>query len=181
MDARLDLPVNVRASHYFVTFPSPTPAPPQALSFTHVLGWTQGAEVRNVALSLGERVASVASQVRGYLVILAHLIPLRRASDPSPGPRPDEVHRDRGPPSPFGRGQRPNSVPFSSGKGQKTEVGPLCPARDVGHAHPQAGGSCRSHNFATSPSPGVGDLPFPLLCCLPFHGAQRLDVSNKLQ
>ena len=57
------------------------------LVFTHILGWTQGAEVRNLALSLGERVASVASQVRGYLVMSAHPIPPRRAGDPSPGPR----------------------------------------------------------------------------------------------
>jgi hypothetical protein len=27
------------------------------LVLTHILGWTQGAEVRNLALSLGERVA----------------------------------------------------------------------------------------------------------------------------
>jgi hypothetical protein len=39
------------------------------------------------ALSLGERVASVASQVRGYWHSLAHLMPPRVASDPSPGPR----------------------------------------------------------------------------------------------
>src|SRR5208337_4600333 len=42
---------------------------------------------------------------------------------------------------PWGEG-RPISHPFSSGKGQKTEVGPLCPARDVGHARaPQESGS----------------------------------------
>jgi hypothetical protein len=108
--------------------------------FTHIVGCTHGAEVRNLALSQGERVASVASQVRGYVVVSAHLITPRRAGDPSPVLRPDEVNRDRGPPSPLGRGQRPNSVPFSSGKGQKTEVGPLCPARDVGHAQPGGGG-----------------------------------------
>jgi hypothetical protein len=108
--------------------------PPLRLIFTHIFGWIRGAEVRNSALSLGERVANVASQVRGYLVMSARLIPPRRASDPSPGPRPDEVHRDRGPPSPLGRGQRPSSVPFSSGNGQKTEVGPPCPSRDVGQA-----------------------------------------------
>jgi hypothetical protein len=28
-----------------------------------------------------------------------------RTTDPSPGPLPDEVHRDSGPPSPRGRGQ----------------------------------------------------------------------------
>jgi hypothetical protein len=92
-----------------------------------------------LALSLGERVASVASRVRGYVVMLAHLIRPRRASDPSPGPRrlvkaPVAAH-----PLPLGRGQRPNSVPFSSGKRQKTEVGPLCPARGVGHAQMRKG------------------------------------------
>ena len=59
----------------------------RAVVFTHIFVWTQQAEVRNVALSLGERVASVASQVRGYLVMSAHPVPPRRASDPSPGPR----------------------------------------------------------------------------------------------
>jgi hypothetical protein len=39
--------------------------------FALILGRTQGAEVRKLALSLGERVASGASQVRGYLVMLA--------------------------------------------------------------------------------------------------------------
>jgi len=42
-------------------------------------------EVGNSALSLGERVASGASQVRGYFVMFAHLIPRERATDPSPG------------------------------------------------------------------------------------------------
>ena len=82
-------------------------SPLPLLVFTHILGWTQGVEVRNLALSLGERVASVASQVRGYLVMSAHLIPPRRASDPSPGPRrlvkaPVAVH-----PLPLGEGKDP--------------------------------------------------------------------------
>ena len=59
----------------------------RALTFTHIFGRTQEAEIRKLALSLGERVASVASRVRGYLVMSAHLIPPRRANDPSPGPR----------------------------------------------------------------------------------------------
>jgi len=55
-------------------------------------------------LSLGERVASVASRVRGCLV---ELPPRRRVSDPSPGPRrlvrtPDAVH-----PLPKGEGEDP--------------------------------------------------------------------------
>jgi len=43
----------------------------RALMFTHIFGPTQEAEIRKLALSLGERVASGASQVRGYLVMLA--------------------------------------------------------------------------------------------------------------
>ena len=43
----------------------------RALTFTHIFGRTQEAEIRKLALSLGERVASGASQVRGYLVMLA--------------------------------------------------------------------------------------------------------------
>jgi hypothetical protein len=87
--------------------------------FTHILGWTQEAEVRNLALSLGERVASVASQVRGYLVMSAHLIPPRRASDPSPGPRrlvkaPVAVH-----PLPLGEGQAPIPSPFRRERGRR--------------------------------------------------------------
>jgi hypothetical protein len=69
---------------------TPATHPLSQLVFTHILGWTQGAEVRNLALSLGERVAIPQwreSQVRGYLVMSAHPIPPRRASDPSPGPR----------------------------------------------------------------------------------------------
>jgi len=72
-------------------------------------------------LSLGERVASVASQVRGYLVMSAHLIPPRRASDPSPGPRrlvkaPVAVH-----PLPLGEGKDPipSLSPRERGKRQR--------------------------------------------------------------
>ena len=61
--------------------------PRVSLIFTHIFGWTLGAKVRDSALSLGEGVASVASRVRGYLVMLARLIPPRHARDPSPGPR----------------------------------------------------------------------------------------------
>jgi hypothetical protein len=78
-----------------------------SLSFTHILGWTLGAKVRDSALSLGERVASVASRVRGYLVMLDPVTPTRRATDPSPGPRrlvkaPVAVH-----PLPLGEGKDP--------------------------------------------------------------------------
>ena len=60
------------------------------------------------ALSLGERVVipqSRESQVRGYWHGLAHLMPPRGASDPSPGPRqlvktPVAVH-----PLPWGEGE----------------------------------------------------------------------------
>jgi hypothetical protein len=62
--------------------PDPTLCPSFALIFTDVFGWTQGE--KKSALSLGE---SVASQVSGYLVMLAHLILCVHATDPSPGPR----------------------------------------------------------------------------------------------
>jgi len=82
--------------------------PTRKLIFAHIFGWAQGAEGGMLALSFGERVASVASQVRGYLVLLAHLIPPRRARDPSPGPRrlvkaPTAVH-----PIPKGEGSLHN-------------------------------------------------------------------------
>jgi hypothetical protein len=47
----------------------------------------QRAEVGNIALSLGERVAipqARESQVRGYFVEFAHPIPPQRGTDPSP-------------------------------------------------------------------------------------------------
>ena len=73
-------------------------------------GNTRGAQAKKTALSLGERVASVASQVRGYLVVFAHLIPPLRATDPSPGTRrlvkaPVAVH-----PLPLGEGE--DVIPF---------------------------------------------------------------------
>jgi hypothetical protein len=85
--------------------------PTRKLIFAHIFGWAQGAEVGMLALSFGERVAipqSRESRVRGYLVMLAHLIPPRRARDPSPGPRrlvkaPTAVH-----PLPKGEGDLHN-------------------------------------------------------------------------
>jgi hypothetical protein len=95
---------------------SPEGSPTRKLIFADIFGWAQGAEVGMLAFSLGERVASVASQVRGYLVMLAHLIPPRRATDPSPGPRrlvkaPAAVH-----PLPSGEGKRRNPLAFPRGK-----------------------------------------------------------------
>jgi hypothetical protein len=106
------------------------------LVFTHILGWTQGAEVRNLALSLGERVAiphSRESQVSGYLLMLAHPIPPRRASDPSPGPRrlvkaPVAVH-----PLPLGEGKDP--IPsLSPRERSRRQRWDRCVQRNVGHA-----------------------------------------------
>ena len=45
-----------------------------------------GAEVENATLSRGERVASGASQVRGYFVMFTPSMPHQRATDPSPVP-----------------------------------------------------------------------------------------------
>ena len=71
---------------------------------------TGGEPSKNIALSLGERVASVASRVRGYLLTLLSLSPPRAAGAPSPGPRrlvkaPVAVH-----PLPVGEGERPFRV-----------------------------------------------------------------------
>jgi len=66
---------------------------------------TGGVPCQKTALSLGERVASAASRVRGYFLRLASLLRLRGARDPSPGPRrlvkaPVAVH-----PLPMGEGE----------------------------------------------------------------------------
>jgi hypothetical protein len=112
------------------------------LVFTHILGWTQGTEVRNLALSLGERVASVASQVRGYLVMSAHPIAPRRASDPSPGPRrlvkaPVAVH-----PLPLGEGKDPipSLSPRERGRSQTWDC---CVQREMWDTLSLAGGDGR--------------------------------------
>ena len=79
------------------------------------LGRKQGVRLTSPALSPGERVASIASQVRGYLVRLAVVI-LWRASGPSPGLRrleraPDAVH-----PLPSGEGRKPIAPTFVLGR-----------------------------------------------------------------
>ena len=91
------------------------------VSLIFIFGWGLGAKGRASALSLGERVASVASRVRGYSVILDPVTPHRRATDPSPGPRPDEVHRDRGP-LPLGEGLE--FLHFSRGKDPTPSLSP---------------------------------------------------------
>ena len=105
------------------------------LVFTYILGWTQGAEVRKLALSLGERVAIPQwreSQVRGYLLMSAHPVPPRRASDPSPGPRrlvkaPVAVH-----PLPLGEGKDPipSRSPRERGRRQRWD---RCVQREMWH------------------------------------------------
>ena len=85
----------------------------------------------------------------------------RRRRTPSPQGRglyfrlghPRCPAKDVGHAQPRGRGQRPNSVRFSSGKEQKTEVGPLCPARDVGHAQLPQGGEERVDSISTALAP----------------------------
>jgi uncharacterized protein (TIGR00297 family) len=60
------------------------------------------------------------SRLRGYFLRLAVLLRPGAASDPSPGPPPDEVHRDGGPPSPQGRGlDIPFSNPLPTGEGKE--------------------------------------------------------------
>jgi hypothetical protein len=75
--------------------------------FTQIFGCTLGAGIGDPALSLGERVASGASRVRGHLVWLDPVPSPCRATDPSPGPRrlvkaPVAVH-----PLPAGEGKDP--------------------------------------------------------------------------
>ena len=86
---------------------------------TLILPWLDLGVTEETALSSGERVASVASRVRGFLLRLAALILPRPASEPSPGPRPDEMHRDRGP-LPLGEGE--NSI-SSRSPGDRARTG----------------------------------------------------------
>jgi hypothetical protein len=104
---------------------------------------TEG-EVGNTALSLGGRVAipqSRESQVRGYFVIFPRPDPSRACNRPLTRPAPAGENAGRRPPSPMGRGQRPNSLPFSSGNGEKLEVGPPCPAKDLRRVQHNRGGA----------------------------------------
>jgi len=64
-------------------------------------------EVGNSALSLGERVASGASQVRGYFVMSARLIPTQRGTGPSPVPLRLVKAPVAGHPLPEGEGNGP--------------------------------------------------------------------------
>ena len=54
---------------------------------TLILPWLDLGVTEETALSAGERVASIASRVRGFLLSLAALILPRPAGEPSPGPR----------------------------------------------------------------------------------------------
>jgi hypothetical protein len=77
----------------------------------------RGGKVQGAALSLGERVARVASQVRGYVVVPDYAVFFCGGSDPSPVPHrlvktPAAVH-----PLPSGEGE--DSAYFSSGKRQR--------------------------------------------------------------
>ena len=61
--------------------------------------------IGRTALSLGERVASEVSQVRGCFVALADLVSLGRTSHPSPVPRPLVKAPVAGHPLPKGEGK----------------------------------------------------------------------------
>jgi hypothetical protein len=81
--------------------------------------------------------------------------------DPSPGPRPDEVHRDRGPPSPLGRGRGLAVTPRYS------------PAPDTWHLTPSTwhlfSSSALNRDLPARPSPhGIPD-------------GKEQDHPNKLQ
>ena len=62
--------------------------------------------------------------------VAVHPLPLGEGKDSVPS----LSRRERG------EGERLKCLPFSSGKGKKSEVGPPCPARDVGHAQRLRGG-----------------------------------------
>jgi len=70
-----------------------------------------GGEVGNTALSLGERVASRVSQVRGYFPVFAHQIPPQRATHPSPVPLRLVKAPVAGHPLPKGEGKGPIRCP----------------------------------------------------------------------
>jgi hypothetical protein len=74
-------------------------------------------EAGNAALSLGERVAIPQSreyQVRGYFVVLPHLIPPQRATDPSPDPLRLVKAPAAGHPLPKGEGCISDFLPLST-------------------------------------------------------------------
>src|SRR5208337_2038491 len=87
---------------------------------TKPLGENLHLQRRSFGVILIIRHAFLVRQWRGVIPSearnLALSFPARPATDPSPGPRPDEVHRDRGPPSPPGRGQEPRFRLLSKGR-----------------------------------------------------------------
>jgi hypothetical protein len=129
--------------------------PRVSLTSTHFFGWTLWSKARDSALSLGERVASVASRARGYLVILDPVIPPCRASDPSPGPRrlvkaPVAVH-----PLPLGEGKDPiPSLSPRRGVRQSTEDGETRCSADLRFAGPRFAKSRRSRKRRSAPPSG---------------------------
>ena len=74
-----------------------------------ILPWLDLDVTEETALSPGERVASVASRVRGFLLRLTTLIPPRPASDPSPRPRRLVKAPVAGHPLPLGEGENSTS------------------------------------------------------------------------
>ena len=87
---------------------------------TLILPWLDVGVSEETALSPGERVASVASRVRGFLLRLAALALPRPASDPSPGPRRPVKAPVAGHPLPLGEGE--NSI-SSRSPGDRARAG----------------------------------------------------------
>ena len=90
---------------------------------TLILPWLDLGVTEETALSAGERVASIASRVRGFLLSLAALILPRPAGEPSPGPRrlvkaPVAVHA------------------LPKGEGCRFDICLPCPAKVLGRDQP---------------------------------------------
>jgi len=73
------------------------------------------AVIKNAALSLGERMASGASRVRGYIDISTHRIAYQRPTNPSPVPLRLVKAAAAGRPLPKGEGKGPLHVTTPKG------------------------------------------------------------------
>ena len=115
-------------------------------------------EVGDTALSLGERVASGASRVRGYSVRLRLLIPPHPATDPSPVPLRLMKTPAAGHPLPKGEGKDPNPCHSPARRGEVRTCRPkgrryaACSPTAAGHPGMEWTGADRRNFAATSPS-----------------------------
>jgi hypothetical protein len=95
------------------------PSPPWGLIITHIFGWTRrGQKSRNSPLPWGEG----GERSEPGVGLLRHVHPSDPTSPckrPLTRPAPAGESAGSGTPSPQGRRQRPNSLPFSPANGQK--------------------------------------------------------------